>query len=208
MKDEYRRQFVDVNFYGYQSKVQNPMSSVSWRFKQNKDEFNVDAENEALRNLAAQKQRLAKTTANFFTPKKEDLSFDDKEKAQMEMLDRFKDNVVKLQNKRGAINDSKGLSANNAGKYKHLLSMIEEDGNKVSSSSPGGFMGLPKKETSLKRGSGQQGKLWALIDKLKCQKGEELDSKEKNQRLEKRAQYIRELDHQMLSKNYLKQIEN
>ena len=28
-KAEYRKQFVDVNFYGLQSKVQNPMNSVN-----------------------------------------------------------------------------------------------------------------------------------------------------------------------------------
>ena len=30
-KDEFRRQFVDINFYGMQSKVKNPMSDINWR---------------------------------------------------------------------------------------------------------------------------------------------------------------------------------
>jgi hypothetical protein len=29
-KAEYQRQFVDINFYGMQSKIQNPMSSPNW----------------------------------------------------------------------------------------------------------------------------------------------------------------------------------
>jgi hypothetical protein len=31
MKAEYRRHFVDVNFYGMQTKVSNPMSSPEWK---------------------------------------------------------------------------------------------------------------------------------------------------------------------------------
>jgi len=31
MKYEYRKNFVDINFYGMQSKVQNPMSNPEWR---------------------------------------------------------------------------------------------------------------------------------------------------------------------------------
>lgn len=31
MKDEYKKNFVDINFYGMQSKVKNPMSSPEWR---------------------------------------------------------------------------------------------------------------------------------------------------------------------------------
>ena len=30
-KAEFRRQFVDINFYGMQSKVKNPMSDPNWR---------------------------------------------------------------------------------------------------------------------------------------------------------------------------------
>jgi len=29
-KAEYQRQFVDINFYGMQSKIQNPMNSPNW----------------------------------------------------------------------------------------------------------------------------------------------------------------------------------
>jgi hypothetical protein len=36
MKDEYNKNFVDINFYGMQTKIQNPMSHPEWRntFKQ------------------------------------------------------------------------------------------------------------------------------------------------------------------------------
>ena len=31
MKDEFKKNFVDINFYGLQTKVQNPMHSPEWR---------------------------------------------------------------------------------------------------------------------------------------------------------------------------------
>jgi hypothetical protein len=31
MKDEYRKNFIDINFYGMQSKVHNPMANPEWR---------------------------------------------------------------------------------------------------------------------------------------------------------------------------------
>ena len=31
MKDDFRKNFVDINFYGMQSKVPNPMSNPDWR---------------------------------------------------------------------------------------------------------------------------------------------------------------------------------
>ncbi len=30
-REEYRRQFVDINFYGLQSKIKNPMTSPNWK---------------------------------------------------------------------------------------------------------------------------------------------------------------------------------
>ena len=48
MKDEYRRQFVDVNFYGMQTKVKNPMSSPEWK---KADIFSFKREDESLERL-------------------------------------------------------------------------------------------------------------------------------------------------------------
>lgn len=31
MKAKYRKNFVDINFYGMQSKIQNPMANPEWR---------------------------------------------------------------------------------------------------------------------------------------------------------------------------------
>jgi hypothetical protein len=39
LKDEYNRQFVDINFYGLQSKIQNPMNSPNWKETTNKSEL-------------------------------------------------------------------------------------------------------------------------------------------------------------------------
>ena len=171
MKDEYKKNFIDINFYGYQSKIPNPMSSPTWRFK-GKESLNVDAENEALRKLAEERQRLAKTATGFkFESAPVALG-----EAKSALLDRFKDNVEKLQSKRASLIETKGLVTNNAGKYKHLLTIVEQAGQSRNTSPSSDMYPFEKKNSSFSR---PKGKLWTLIDKLKCQKGEELDVKEK-----------------------------
>ena len=34
MKDTYKKQFVDINFYGMQSKIKNPMNNLKWKYQQ------------------------------------------------------------------------------------------------------------------------------------------------------------------------------
>lgn len=36
MKDSYKKSFIDINFYGMQSKVKNPMHDIKWAWKDNK----------------------------------------------------------------------------------------------------------------------------------------------------------------------------
>ena len=59
MKYENNKNFVDINFYGMQSKVKNPMSSPEWRENfaaQNAErEFNMKKLEEAKKKLKDQK---------------------------------------------------------------------------------------------------------------------------------------------------------
>ena len=59
MKDDYRKNFVDINFYGMQSKVQNPMSNPEWRdtfpIKNAEREKNLQKLEDAAKQLKQQK---------------------------------------------------------------------------------------------------------------------------------------------------------
>lgn len=52
MKDEYRRQFVDISFYGMQSKVNNPMTSPDWK------KADVQKEDDSLERLQTDREKL------------------------------------------------------------------------------------------------------------------------------------------------------
>ena len=73
MKDEYHKNFININFYGMQSKVQNPMSSPDWKFKPNQT-FCVNPEIEDLRKIHEQKKNLRNNTTERAQPKQKEVS--------------------------------------------------------------------------------------------------------------------------------------
>lgn len=49
MKDDYYKNFININFYGMQSKVVNPMSSPKWLLKAK--DLSVEADKEKLKKI-------------------------------------------------------------------------------------------------------------------------------------------------------------
>lgn len=179
MKAEYRRQFIDVNFYGMQSAVKNPMTDPNWRF--NPEEFNTDKETEALKQLELKKKALSKTQQGFnFKPTMSELPPQERTKIQTELLNRFKENFDNLQ--------ANQFDPKNA-KYQHLLAFITPQ----KSPAKEGVIVDPRFASTTMR-KAKNGKLWGLLDKLKCQKGEEMDSADKNKVENKNSEFVKGLD--------------
>ena len=93
MKDEYKKNFVDINFYGMQTKVQNPMSNPEWResFTKNnaEKEMNIKKLNDAKKML-----KELKLESLLPAPQTEvNLSPEQKEKKRLDIITKFKSNV-------------------------------------------------------------------------------------------------------------------
>lgn len=94
LKDEFRKNFVDINFYGMQTKVQNPMSSPNWTYSPTQS---MNADPETMNQLPI-KQKLHQMEMQMSTlnPAQEDYSPAAREKMKNELINRFKVNVNTL----------------------------------------------------------------------------------------------------------------
>ena len=89
-KAEYRKQFIDINFYGMQSKVQNPMNKVEW-----KDGAHKRAQVEAAGKKPADK---VNTAIREMVQRPTYLSPDERAKNKKSLLKNFKSNIMSLEN--------------------------------------------------------------------------------------------------------------
>ena len=123
LKDEYRRQFVDINFYGMQTRTSNPMHSPDWkgaiRKKETEEYFN-----KSLERLEEEKTVLKKESYQaMLPPGKHELSPAERLERKNALMGRFKANVDKLRAGGGEEEDQeRGRSASRSrSKYQAMV---------------------------------------------------------------------------------------
>ena len=172
MKYEYRKNFVDINFYGMQSKVQNPMSNPEWRDTFPKE--NAEKENN-LRKLEEAKTQLKKQKLENLLPTRQtERSPEMQEERRLQIISKFKNNVSNYQ--KGSMTPA----GDSVDPYSKMLSKSLRNNASMLVSNEDPF-----KRTSIRKAS-NDGQLWQLLDKLKISKGEKLDKDNKDEFLNNR----------------------
>jgi hypothetical protein len=113
---------VDINFYGLQTKVKNPMTSPNWRKQVMEDHLNS-----SLKKLEEETQNLkTQKLESMLPPKHIELSPDERYAKRQELISKFKINVKAFEN----IKEDGLVPLEHKGRYKQILVQSLQEGRK------------------------------------------------------------------------------
>jgi len=141
-KDEYKRQFVDINFYGMQTRTSNPMYSPDWKGAVRKKETEQYF-NKSLERLEEEKAALKRERYDaMLPPGKHELSPAERLERKNALVGRFKATVDGLRG--GGAEEERHDSPRSAsrprGKYHDMLSQSFRPRNTFSLSTKGSLI--------------------------------------------------------------------